>query len=66
MSKDREAEWFALVMNSAAAIESAGNYLKDPDAKRAAEGAAKHYRDAANDMWNRQDAVREAIDPALD
>ena len=49
----REAEWFALVMTAAAAIEDASHCLKDPDAKRAADGAAKHYREAANAMWAR-------------
>ena len=45
------AGWFALVMNAAAELEDAANCLRDPDAKRSAEGAAKHYRTAANAMW---------------
>jgi hypothetical protein len=49
--RERHACWFALVMNAAAALEDAANCLRDQDAKRAAEGAAKHYRTAANDMW---------------
>lgn len=50
-ARERNAGWFALVMNAAAALEDAANCLRDPDAKRAAEGAAKHYREAANAMW---------------
>ena len=39
--------WFALVMGAAAALEDAANFLRDPDAKRAALGAAAYYRQAA-------------------
>lgn len=42
------AAWWALVMGAAAALEDAAHCLSDPDAKRAAEGAAAHYRAAAN------------------
>ena len=45
------AAWWALVMGAAAALEDAANCLTDPDAKRAAEGAAKHYRTEANTLW---------------
>lgn len=51
--RERNAGWFALVMNAAAALEDAANCLRDPDAKRAAEGAAKHYRAAANALWDK-------------
>jgi hypothetical protein len=51
MDRERNAGWFALVMNAAAALEDAAISLRDADSKRAAEGAAKHYRDAANAMW---------------
>lgn len=40
-------EWWALVMGAAAALEDAAHCLRDPDAKRAAEGAAAHYRTEA-------------------
>lgn len=49
--RERNAGWWALVMNAAAALEDAANCLRDPDAKRAAEGAAEHYRRAAKAMW---------------
>lgn len=48
--RERNAGWFALVMSAAAALEDASNCLRDQDAKRAAEGAAKHCRSAANAM----------------
>ncbi len=51
LPREREAGWFSLVMNAAAAIEDAAHCLRDPDAKRAAGGAAKHYRKAAQTMW---------------
>lgn len=43
--------WWALVMGAAASIEDAANCLRDPNAKKQAEGAAKHYRDAAQNLW---------------
>lgn len=43
--------WWALVMGAAASIEDAANCLRDPDAKKQAEGAAKHYREAAQKLW---------------
>jgi hypothetical protein len=48
--RQREVGWWALVMNAAADIEAAANCLRDPDAKQAADGAAKHYRKAAQAM----------------
>ena len=45
------AGWFALVMNAAASIEDAGNCLQDADARRMAEGAAEHYRNAARNKY---------------
>jgi hypothetical protein len=42
--------WWALVMGAAASIEDASNYLRDPDTKKQAEGAAKHYREAAQKL----------------
>lgn len=48
MTTDQTAAWWALVMGAAAALEDAANCLIDADAKRAAEGAATHYRAAAN------------------
>lgn len=41
-------KWWSLVMGAAAALEDAARCLRDPDAKKAAEGAAKHYRTEAN------------------
>jgi len=51
-ARTRDAGWFALVMGAAASLEDAENCLRDPDARRAAKGAAKHYRKAANAMWS--------------
>jgi hypothetical protein len=42
--------WLALVMGAAASIEDAANCLRDPDAKKQADGAAKHYREAAQKL----------------
>jgi hypothetical protein len=42
--------WWAMVMGAAASIEDAANCLRDPDAKKQAEGAAKHYREAAQKL----------------
>lgn len=50
--RERNAGWFALVMNAAADLEDAANCLRDKDAKQAAQGAAKHYRERANAMSN--------------
>ena len=50
VQRHRNAGWFALLMGAAASLEDAANCLRDPDAKKAAEGAAKHYRAAANAM----------------
>ena len=49
--REQDAAWWALVMEAAAALEDAANCLRDPDAKKAAEGAAKHYRTAAKTLW---------------
>lgn len=51
-TRETSAAWWALVMGAAAALEDAANCLRDPDAEKVAEGAAKHYRDAANRMWD--------------
>ena len=50
-SREKGAAWWALVMGAAAALEDAANCMSDPDAKKAAEGAAKHYRAEANALW---------------
>lgn len=42
--------WWALVMGAAASIEDAANCLRDSDAKKQADGAAKHYREAAQKL----------------
>ena len=46
------AAWWSLVMGAAASIEDAANCLRDPAAKKQAEGAAKHYREAAQKLWD--------------
>jgi hypothetical protein len=51
------------------ALEDAANCLRDPDAKKAAEGAAKHYRTEASTLWpnagvNRREA--SALDEQLE
>jgi len=48
----QDAAWWALVMGAAASIEDAANCLRDPAAKKQAEGAAKHYREAAQKLWD--------------
>jgi hypothetical protein len=52
-ARDIDLTWWALVMGAAAAIEDASLCLRDPDAKRAAEGAARHYRKAAETALRR-------------
>lgn len=42
--------WFALVMNAAAELEDASNYVHDVDAKRSAIKGAAYYREAANKL----------------
>jgi hypothetical protein len=42
--------WWALVIGAAACIEDAANCLQDPDAKKQAAGAARHYREAAQKL----------------
>jgi hypothetical protein len=59
---DVSATWWSLVMGAAAAIEDAANCLGDEDAKRQAEGAAKHYRDAANKLSTAQTQAQELPD----
>lgn len=46
-----KAAWWALVMGAAASIEDAANCLRDPVAWRQAEGAAAHYRAAAQKLY---------------
>ena len=41
---------WAVVMGAAASLEDAAHCLRDPAAKRAAEGAAMHYRAAASTL----------------
>lgn len=48
---DREATWWSLVMGAAASIEDASNCLRDTAAKKQAEGAAAHYRNAAKKFY---------------
>ena len=53
------AAWFALVQNAASCLEDAAACLQDADAKRAAEGAAKHYRDASQLLYAAEKHVQE-------
>jgi hypothetical protein len=46
-----DASWWALVMGAAAALEDAAHCLQDQDAKKAAAGSAKHYRDEASQQY---------------
>lgn len=69
--RERNAAWWALVMGAAAALEDAAHCLQDPDAKRAAEGAAKHYRSEAQALWpnvlaDRREPIGEASSPKGD
>ncbi|MGD9674528.1 MAG: hypothetical protein AB7U98_13730 [Candidatus Nitrosocosmicus sp.] len=41
---DRESTWWALAMGAAASLEDAANCMRDPDAEKAARGAAAHVR----------------------
>ena len=60
--RERNPAWWALVMGAAAALEDAAHCLRDQDAKRAAEGAAAHYRKEANALWpNAQVHGRPAV-----
>ncbi len=61
---DREATWWTLVMGAAASVEDAANCLSDPDAKRQAEGAAAHYRNAARKLAEREAAPQPPAQPA--
>jgi hypothetical protein len=61
---EQSSAWFALVMGAAASIEDASHCLRDPEAKRAADGAAKHYRDAANALWSTKASQEQASQPA--
>lgn len=49
---DERAAWFSAVMNAAASLEDAANWLTDPDSKRITEGAAAFARKRANELWN--------------
>ena len=49
---DEQAAWFSAVMNAAASLEDAANWLTDPDSKRITEGAAAFARKRANELWN--------------
>lgn len=51
VAQGREAAWWSLVMGAAAAIEDASHCLRDPDAKRKADGDAAHYRAAAQQLY---------------
>jgi hypothetical protein len=50
-SDARDAQWWSLVMGAAASIEDASHCLRDEDARRAAIGAAAHYRGAAQKLY---------------
>jgi hypothetical protein len=52
-------------MGAAASIEDAANCLRDPDARKQAAGAAKHYRDAAQELWDARSAEIQQLREAL-
>lgn len=56
--------WWALVMGAAASIEDVANCLRDPDAKKQADGAAKHYREAAQKLFATPGAPAEGQEGA--
>lgn len=56
-----DSAWWALVMGAAACVEDAANCLRDADAKKAAQGAAKHYREAAQKL-----ATADGVQPSAD
>jgi len=49
---DERAAWFSAVMNAAASLEDAANWLTDPDSKRIIEGSAAFARKRANELWS--------------
>jgi hypothetical protein len=57
------AAWFALVTNAAASIEDAAACLRDPDAKRQAEGAMAHFRAAAQKLYAGAAPAAESPEP---
>lgn len=58
-----KAAWWALVMNAAASIEDAAACLRDPDAKRQAEGAMAHFRAAAQKLYAGAAPAAESPEP---
>jgi hypothetical protein len=62
VAPDGASAWWALVMGAAASIEDAANCLRDPDAKKQADGAARHYREAAQKLY--APGVMGTVNPA--
>lgn len=50
IGREPPSAWWALAMGAAASLEDAANCLRDPDAKRAALGAAEHVRNACKEL----------------
>lgn len=50
-TREVEAHWWSIAMNAAAYLEEAAVGHQDPDAKRAALGAAAHVRASAQALW---------------
>ena len=51
LNREVEAHWWSIAMNAAAYLEEAAVGHQDPDAKRAALGAAAHVRASAQALW---------------
>jgi hypothetical protein len=46
------AAWWAALVDAAAALDDAANCMRDPDAERAARGAAQYARKRGKELWN--------------
>lgn len=53
--------WWALVQGAAAALEDAAACMRDPDAKKAALGAAAHYRKQSATLQSAQALTAEPV-----
>lgn len=60
-TRETVADWFALAMGAAASLEDAAINHRDPDAKRAALGAAEHVRTKCNAMWLRDATAAQPV-----
>lgn len=60
--KQERAAWSAITIEAAAYIEDAANCLRDPDAKRAAKGAAEFVRKRRREILGAKSDKQEALD----